>query len=147
VDRSRLGWGSVLCRFSEPGVSAFAAPTEVSRSRDGIVACGRKWRFGEEYATACTITWTTARACWESFYHSQMSEVFLKRLHKVIVKSCLSFNRGILVCLYVSLCVGLDVEGETSARGVSWRWLGSTIQRRDCQRDLISQQLQEWPML
>lgn len=52
MDRSRLGWGSVLCRFSEPGVSAFAAPTEISRSRDGIVACGRKWRFGEEYATA-----------------------------------------------------------------------------------------------
>lgn len=78
MDLSRLGWGSVLCRFSEPGVSAFAAPSEVSRSRDGIVACVVIVAVREEYATSCTITWTTARASCESFYHSQMSEVFPK---------------------------------------------------------------------
>jgi hypothetical protein len=78
VDGSRLGCGSVLCRFSEPLVSAFAAPGEVSRSRDGIVACVVGVAIREGMQLSCTITWTTARANCESFYHSQMSAVFPK---------------------------------------------------------------------
>lgn len=46
-------------------------------------------------------------------------------------------NRGILACLYVSLYVGLDVEGETSARGVSWGGVGVDDPTLRCQRDCL----------